>query len=76
MIDGTSNLQWMKPGPMAQEQMALIRAACLHLEEGLRKNLNPNRESSLALTKLEECCQWAIKSICVEDSKSHTLRPE
>lgn len=74
MIDGTSNLHWMRPSPEAQERIGMIRNAYAEAERSIRTTLNPSRESSLALTKLEESCQWAIKSVCVEDKP--TAKPE
>ena len=66
MIEGNSNLQWMRPNEEGQKRIEFLRAAFLECEEAIREICNPSRESSLALTKLEECCNWAVKSVCIE----------
>ncbi len=65
MIDGTCNLQWMKPNEEGQKKIEAVRAVFLEAEKGLREILDPCRESSLALTKLEESSNWAVKGICI-----------
>lgn len=44
-------------------RMDLARERIIALGEGLERDLPPSRELSLALTKLEECCYWAIAAI-------------
>lgn len=67
MIDGTCNLQWMRPNEEGQKKIEVVRNLLLDAEKGLREILNPSRESSLAFTKLEECCNWAVKGVCIEN---------
>jgi len=43
--------------------MDTVRGNIIYLGELLEAECPPGRELSLALTKLEECCYWAIGSI-------------
>lgn len=43
--------------------MDLVRYALINTGELLESKLPPGRELSLALTKLEECCFWAVAAI-------------
>lgn len=65
MIDGTCNLNWMKPNQEGQKKIEALREVFITAEAHMRELLNPGRESSLALTKLEETVMWATKSICI-----------
>lgn len=42
-----------------------IKSKCKDLE--MLFLIIKNREMSIAHTKLEECCMWAVKSICAYD---------
>ena len=66
MIEGSCNLDWMKPNDVGQFQIKTVRETAKDFEWKLRQILEPGREASLALTKLEECVMWATKSICIE----------
>ena len=69
MIEGSCNLQWMRPSELSQHDIEQIRNAAIAFEGCLRALLAPGRESSLALTKLEETVMWATKSVCVAGKK-------
>lgn len=44
-------------------RMDLVREHIIATGEALERDLPSGRELSLALTKLEECCYWAIAAI-------------
>ena len=45
------------------EKMILIRELATQLDEFIQNECPKSREASIAITKLEECSMWAIKSI-------------
>lgn len=49
-----------------QEKISNTRNAFTDVTEFILENLKDSREKSLALTKLEEACMWAIKGITRE----------
>lgn len=49
-----------------QEKIANTRNSFTNVTEFILENLQDSREKSLALTKLEEACMWAIKGITRE----------
>ena len=49
-----------------QEKIANTRNAFTDITTYVLENLKDSREKSLALTKLEEACMWAIKGITRE----------
>ncbi len=65
MIQGTCNLDYMKPNAIGIAAIESIRNTGKDLEKCFRDLLIPSRESALALTKLEESIMWATKSICL-----------
>lgn len=66
MIEGTCNLDWMKPNEEGQKNIELVRNSAKFFEKALRELLTAGRETSLSFTKLEECVMWATKSVCIE----------
>lgn len=52
-----------------QEKIANTRNAFTDVTQFVLENLKDSREKSLALTKLEEACMWAIKGITREESE-------
>ncbi|WP_143075554.1 DUF7681 family protein [Desulfomicrobium apsheronum] len=53
---------YVKPTDLSVEQITIVRDKCKELNDILL-SLNPSRERSLAITKLEEVSMWANKSI-------------
>ena len=49
-----------------QDKIANTRNAFTDITTYVLENLKDSREKSLALTKLEEACMWAIKGITRE----------
>lgn len=39
----------------------------LNLHEKVKESTTPSREQSIAMTKLEESCMWAIKNLCLKN---------
>lgn len=56
-----------EPRPLDEDQAALVGDICLtaDLFEDLLGRTESSRETSLALTNLEQAVMWAIKSIAV-----------
>ncbi len=52
-----------------QEKISNTRNTFTDTAEFILENLKDSREKSLALTKLEEACMWAIKSITREEGE-------
>lgn len=50
-----------------QDRIDLIRSSFSNMYDVIDHNCKPNRETSLALTKLEEAQFWAIKGITREE---------
>ena len=42
-----------------------VRETAEEMEAVIALSCPPSRERSLAMTKLEECCMWAVKSLAV-----------
>lgn len=51
-----------------QEKITSTRNAFTDITEFVLENLSDSREKSLALTKIEEACMWAIKGITRESN--------
>lgn len=49
-----------------QDRIELIRSSFSNMYDVIDINCKPNRETSLAITKLEEAQFWAIKGITRE----------
>lgn len=49
-----------------QDKIELIRSSFSNMYDVIDINCKPNRETSLAITKLEEAQFWAIKGITRE----------
>ena len=49
-----------------QEKIANMRNAFTDIATYILENLKDSREKSLAMTKIEEACRWAIKGITRE----------
>lgn len=52
-----------------KEKISNTRSAFTDVTEFILENLKDSREKSLALTKIEEACMWAIKGITREESE-------
>lgn len=50
-----------------KEKIDTTREEFTKITTYILENLKDSREKSLALTKLEEACMWAIKSITMEE---------
>lgn len=50
-----------------QDKIELIRSSFSNMYDVIDINCKPNRETSLAITKLEEAQFWAIKGITREE---------
>ena len=50
-----------------QDRIDLIRSSFSNMYDVIDINCKPNRETSLAITKLEEAQFWAIKGITREE---------
>lgn len=50
-----------------QDKIELIRSSFSNMYDVIDINCKPNRETSLAITKLEEAQFWAIKGIIREE---------
>lgn len=57
-----------RPSETQVEQITTVREGCKKLYETLLA-LPPNRERSLAITKLEEVSMWANKGIVLHDEQ-------
>lgn len=53
----------------SQKKIANTRNAFTDITKYVLENLKDSREKSLVLTKLEEACMWAIKSITREENE-------
>lgn len=51
-----------------QEKISNTRNAFTNVTEFVLENIKDSREKSLAITKLEEACMWAIKGITREEN--------
>ena len=62
-----------KPSSAGLEKIAKLREAASVYHDVIKENGTPSREQSLALTKLEECAMWAVKSVVCNDPESEVL---
>jgi hypothetical protein len=60
------------PTPEQIERIETIRAAAKVLGLSICRNAPNSRERSLALTHLEDCAMWAVKSIVLELGDAET----
>ena len=58
-----NNFKYHPPTPEKQEKYVTLREAGKDLAYMIKDLSGDNRESSLAITKLEECIMWANASI-------------
>lgn len=63
----TDRFQYKRPSPAGVSRIETIRSACLDLAALIEKTCPSCRETSLALTKLEEVSFWANKGIVFND---------
>lgn len=54
-----------------QNRIDHIRTLFSNIYEQIEENCKPSRETSLAITKLEEAQFWAIKGISREENKEY-----
>ena len=60
--DARGNFVYHQPTPEQVEQITVVREGCRELH-ALLECLPQNRETALAITKLEEVSMWANKAI-------------
>ena len=66
-MDITKSLTLQKMDAVQIERVEKLRAYARNLGTEITKECWDSREKSLALTKLEECVMWAVKSIALEE---------
>lgn len=66
-----STFDFYKPTDEAIDQMEIVRHDFTELSRLLHKKCPDGREKSIANTKLEEACMWAIKAIGHADKHTH-----
>jgi hypothetical protein len=64
----TDRFVYKRPSPSGIARIEVIRAACAHLAELIQEHCPPCRETSLAITKLEEVSMWSNKGIVFNDN--------
>ena len=56
-----------KPNEEQIERIENLRYSCMIMADEINDKCPDSREKSLAITKLEECLMWAVKSIVLEE---------
>lgn len=59
-----------KPSEDGLGKITALREAFSAVQDVIRVNCPPSRQTSVALTELETAAMWAIKAVVFNDSKS------
>lgn len=59
-----------KPSPEGLAKITFLREEFSAMKATIEANVEPSRERSIALTKLEELAMWTVKAVVSNDPKS------
>lgn len=64
------------PTPRQVDTIEALRESAKALGRRLTLDVPPSRETSLAITKLEECVMWGVKAILLEPQQVAEIKPD
>jgi hypothetical protein len=66
---GKHPFEYHNPNEEQTERIVLFRRLLKDTYDRIMEQVDPSRERSLAITKLEECSMWLNKAIVLEDKE-------